>query len=209
MKLWAQQLERGWGDGKGGLTWGRKNRGAGKGGSQVGPRGGRGHRGRGTGAWTRWIPAEAGEQGQKCSVQAEPGRPGGFLEVGHHFGQGEGLEESEEGSGGQGAGCASGASRQGVGRGEHPWLTPEAARRAGKCQEGSHPQSALATAVTHPSGFLRISNVSTPRDEVHLFQANSMDLLTDCLMARSGPRHAELTTPAFPRKRACAASITP
>lgn len=49
-------------------------------------------------------------------------------------------------------------------------------------------QPSLAPAVTRPSGFARISNVSTPRDEVHLFQANSMDLLTDCLMARSGPR---------------------
>lgn len=122
-------------------------------------------------------------------MQAEPRRPGGFLEEGPHFGQGEGLEESEEGSGGQGAGCASGASRQGVGRGEHPWPTPQAACRAGKCQEeGSRPQSALATAVTRPSGFARISNVSTPRDEVHLFQANSMALFTDCLMARTCPR---------------------
>lgn len=46
--------------------------------------------------------AEAGGHRQKCPVQAETSRPGGFLEEGPHFGQGKGLEESEEGSGGQG-----------------------------------------------------------------------------------------------------------
>ena len=136
-----------------------------------------------TGSW-----AEAGGHGWKCPVQAETSRPGGFLEEGPHFGQGEGLEESEEGSGGQGAGCASGASRQGVGRREHLWPTAQAVCRAGKCQEGSPPQPALTTAATRLSRFAQIINGSTPRDEVHLFQASLMDLLTDCLLARSGLR---------------------
>ena len=89
---------------------------------------------------------------------------------------------------GAGRGCAGGASRWGVGRGERPWPTPQAACRAVRCQEGSPPQPALTTAATRLSSFAQISNGSTPRDEVHLFQANLMDLLTDCLMARSGLR---------------------
>lgn len=45
--------------------------------------------------------AEAGA-GRKCPVPAETSRPGGSLEEGPYFRQGKGLEESEEGSGGQG-----------------------------------------------------------------------------------------------------------
>lgn len=47
MTLCAQQPERGWGEGKGGLTWGRKNQGAGKGGVPGGPKRRQGTQGQG------------------------------------------------------------------------------------------------------------------------------------------------------------------
>ena len=38
-------------------------------------------------------------------------------------------------------------------------------------------QLAVTTVGTHLSGFAQTSNVSTPKDEVHLFQTTWMDLL--------------------------------